>query len=62
MIASGLLTYHHMQKGPWGLLLYALIAAFLTASWFVPTGTASMPRLVRMTRGLRRTTVDRKAG
>ncbi len=28
--------YRHTQKGPWGLLCYALAAAFLTASYFLP--------------------------
>ena len=29
-------TYHHTQKGPWGLLLYAVAAVFFTASWYLP--------------------------
>ncbi|MGA2618073.1 MAG: hypothetical protein ABSF26_10720 [Thermoguttaceae bacterium] len=29
-------TYHHTQKGPWGLLLYVLAAVFLTVSWYLP--------------------------
>jgi hypothetical protein len=29
-------TYNHTQKGTWHLLLYALAAFFLTASWFLP--------------------------
>jgi hypothetical protein len=29
-------SYRHTQKGTWHLLLYALAAFFLTASWFLP--------------------------
>jgi len=29
-------TYHHTQNGPWALVLYAVTAAFLTASWYLP--------------------------
>ena len=28
--------YHHTQKGPWGLLCYALAAAFLVAALYLP--------------------------
>ena len=36
MTNPNLPTYHHTQKGPWSLLLYALTAAFLTAGWLMP--------------------------
>ncbi len=29
-------TYHHTQKGPWGLLCYAFAAAFLVAAIYLP--------------------------
>ena len=29
-------TYHHTQKGPWGLLLYVLGIVLLAISWSVP--------------------------
>lgn len=32
---SGAGAYDHTQKGPWSLMLYALTAAFLTASWYL---------------------------
>lgn len=32
---NGAETYHHTQKGPWAVLLYALAVVFLTASWYV---------------------------
>lgn len=28
-------TYDHTQKGPWGLVMYAVAAVFLTVSWYV---------------------------
>jgi hypothetical protein len=28
-------AYHHVQKGPWYVLLCAMAAAFLTASWYL---------------------------
>jgi hypothetical protein len=28
-------SYHHRQKGPWWLLMYALTAVFLIVSWYV---------------------------
>jgi hypothetical protein len=33
---NGANTYHHTQKGPWGLLLYAVTAAFLTGRGSLP--------------------------
>jgi hypothetical protein len=27
-------SYHHTQKGPWCLLMYAVAAVFLTVSWY----------------------------
>jgi hypothetical protein len=30
-----MVTYDHTQKGPWGLVMYAMAAAFLTVSWYV---------------------------
>jgi len=36
MADPGVETYRHTQKGPWGLVCYALAAAALTASWYMP--------------------------
>ena len=29
-------TYHHTQKGPWSLLVYAIGIAFFIARWYLP--------------------------
>jgi len=39
-------TYHHTQKGPWGMLLYAVTAAFLTAGWTLPVPAMQITFLV----------------
>ena len=39
-------SYYHKQKGPGYLLLYALAAAFLTASWFSPEAALRITFLV----------------
>jgi len=43
---ADVLTYHHTQKGPWGLLCSAFAAAFLAASWFMPVPALSITFLV----------------
>ena len=34
-IKGEMAIYHHTQKGPWWLLVYAVAAVFLTVSWYV---------------------------
>ena len=36
MTDASQLAYHRRQKGPWAVLLYALTAIFLAASWHLP--------------------------
>jgi hypothetical protein len=39
-------TYHHTQKGPWGLLCYALAVAFLVATLYLPVPALQITFLV----------------